>query len=126
MASNSYDSGRASVYISKVQILPGSESGKYDVTVTTKERGFTVEDKQGGMNASGQGHLHFYIDVEPPTEQGKPAIPAEGSVWAHVSSNTYTFTNVTPGKHTIYVELVNNDHTPLSPAVVVERTVNVS
>jgi hypothetical protein len=82
------------VWISKVQILPGSESGKYDIKVITKERNFTVEDKQGGMNKSGEGHIHFYLGVN-------------------------------PGKHMIYVELVNNDHTQLNPAVFAEKKVNI-
>ncbi|MBP1928979.1 hypothetical protein J2741_001526 [Methanolinea mesophila] len=37
------------------------------------------------------------------------------SVWAPSASTSHTFTGVPVGIHRFYVELVNNDHTPLSP-----------
>jgi plastocyanin len=95
-----------------------------DIMVTTQVTNFNVVDKQGQANVSREGHLHFYLDVDAPTTQGQPAIPASG-VWAHVSATTYTFTNVAAGTHTISVELVNNEHTPLDPAVVQKITINV-
>ncbi len=64
-----------------------------------------------------KGHVHFYLDVSPiPSDPSKPAIPADANaVWAHVSGTSYTFTNVSPGMHTITVQLANNDHTPVIP-----------
>ena len=56
------------------------------------------------------------MDVIPPSDPTKPAVPASG-VWARVSGTTYTFTNVPTGLHTFYVQLVNNDHTPLAPNI---------
>lgn len=84
------------------------------ITITASVSNFNVVDKQGQAKVAGEGHLHFYMDVQPPTDPTKPAIPASG-VWAHVSGTTYTFDNVPVGLHTFYVQLVNNDHTPLSP-----------
>ncbi len=94
--------------------------GKLPVNVQVSN--FTVVDKQGQTAVAGEGHLHFYLDVDAPTTPGQPAIPA-GGIWAHVSGTSYTFDNVTAGTHTISVELVNNDHTPLVPPVVQKITV---
>jgi plastocyanin len=86
---------------------------------------FNIVDKQGQSNAAGEGHLHFYLDVDAPTTPGQPAIPTSG-VWAHVASNSFTFTNVAAGMHNISVELVNNNHTPLDPPVVAMTMINVA
>ncbi len=96
-----------------------------DLTVTIKVDNFNVVDKQGQVSVAGEGHVHFYLDVPAPTAAGKPAIPPSG-VWAHVSGTTYTFSNVAPGTHTITVQLVNNDHTPLLPLVTAQITVTVT
>ena len=73
------------------------------------------------MAAPGQ----LVATVAPPPAQGQPAIPPSGSVWAATANTTYTFTNVTSGTHTISVELVNNDHTPLDPPVVSSVAITV-
>jgi hypothetical protein len=96
-----------------------------DITVVAQVTNFKIMDKLGQANVPGEGHLHFFLDITPPTAQGKPAIPAGGE-WAPVAGTTYTFKNVPEGTHTVAVELVNNDHTPLNPPVVYGITVNVS
>lgn len=96
-----------------------------DFTVSVKVDNFIVADKQGQPSVSGEGHVHFYLDVPAPTAPGKPAVPPSG-VWAHVSSTTYTFTDVAPGTHTITVQLVNNDHSPVLPLVTAQVTVTVA
>lgn len=96
-----------------------------DVTVTVSVSNFNVADKQGQANVSGQGHIHYYLDVAAPTAPGQAAIPTSGT-WVHVAALTYTFSNVAPGTHTLAVELVNNDHTPLVPPAVDTITVNVA
>jgi hypothetical protein len=60
--------------------------------------------KRPEANRPGEGHLHFVLDLQPLVvwERGDP----------------YTFTNVPAGEHQLMVELVNNDHSPLSPPVV--------
>ena len=93
--------------------------------MTIQATNFNIVDKQGQANVAREGHVHYFLDVDAPTTPGKPAIPPSG-VWAHVATTSYTFTNVAPGTHTISVELVNNDHTPLEPPVVKRITVNVS
>jgi plastocyanin len=96
-----------------------------DVTVSVQVSNFNLVDKLGQANASHEGHIHYFLDVTPPTTQGQPAIPPSGSVWAATANATYTFKNVAPGSHTISIELVNNDHTPLDPAVVTSVTIKV-
>jgi hypothetical protein len=79
---------------------------------------FTLVDKLGQANVPGEGHIHYFLDVAAPDTPGKPAIPPAGSIWAATPSTTYSFENVPVGKHTLSAELVNNDHTPLSPPVI--------
>lgn len=99
-----------------------------DITVKTDVTNFKVVDKQGEANVTGEGHLHFYMDVNPiPNAAGQPAIPANtSSAWAHVSDTSYTFKNVSPGTHTFTAQLVNNDHTPVVPAVSDMVTVTIT
>ena len=99
-----------------------------NVTVTAMVGNFTVVDKQGQNSVAGQGHLHFCMDVSPlPSTPGQPAIPTDPKAsWAHVSGTTYTFTNVTAGQHTFAVQLVNNDHTPISPIMTDSITVTAT
>ena len=89
---------------------------------------FNIVDKQGQANVTGEGHVHFYMDVSPvPNAAGQPAIPASpGAAWAHVSDDSYTFTNVSPGTHTFVAQLVNNDHTPVVPTVSDMVTITVT
>lgn len=96
-----------------------------DITVTIQVTNFNIVDKQGQANVPGEGHVHYFLDVDAPTTPGQPAIPPSG-IWAHVAATTYTFTNVASGTHAISVELVNNDHTPLVPAVVAKVTITVT
>ena len=72
-----------------------------------------------------KGTSTIYLDVDAPTTPGQPAVPPAGSIWATVSGTNYTFKNVAAGTHTISVELVNNDHTPLNPPVVQKITVTL-
>jgi hypothetical protein len=103
----------------------GASVSTGNITVNAQVTNFSVVDKQGQANVAGEGHLHFYLDVDAPTTAGQPAIPASG-VWAHVSGTTYTFANVAPGTHTISVQLINNDHTPVIPTVIAKITITVT
>ena len=97
-----------------------------NIMVSVQISNFNLANKQlGQANVSHEGHIHYFLDVAPPPAQGQPAIPPSGSVWAATANTTYTFTNVTSGTHTISVELVNNDHTPLDPPVVSSVAITV-
>ncbi|HEX9371646.1 MAG TPA: hypothetical protein VF897_11605, partial [Roseiflexaceae bacterium] len=59
--------------------------------------------KHPEANKPGEGHVHFVLDLQPLVvwEKGDP----------------YTFSNVPAGQHQLMVELVQNDHSSLSPRV---------
>jgi hypothetical protein len=89
-------------------------------------------------NAVGEGHINFYLDVDPvPIEAGKPAIlpsptPAgfKGKIYIGDTSTVeqiqgYIWKGIPNGKHTIAVQLVNNDNTPLTPPIWDKATITV-
>jgi hypothetical protein len=96
-----------------------------NVTITTQVANFNLVGKLGGTNAAREGHLHYFMDVEAPTVTGQPAMTAPGT-YADTADPSYSWSNVAPGGHTFSVELINNDHTPLDPAVTTRITVMVS
>lgn len=55
----------------------------------------------GGPRRKGQGHVHYRLD----------------GVQAVSPSSFYVFEGVSRGSHTLEVELVQNDHSPLEPPV---------
>jgi hypothetical protein len=63
----------------------------------------TEAGKRPEANRPGEGHLHFVLDLQPLV------------IWDRAAS--YTFADVQPGEHILMVELVNNDHSALSPPV---------
>ena len=64
---------------------------------------FTLSDAIGGANVAGEGHYHITVD---------------GAYYDYNNSLDGAWvTRLTPGEHEIMVELVNNDHSPLSPSV---------
>jgi predicted lipoprotein with Yx(FWY)xxD motif/plastocyanin len=125
-ACSSYGSKTPSIEVTSP--VNGSTIPAGNVTVSVQVSNFNLVDKLGQPNVSGEGHIHYFLDYPAPTEQGKPAIPPSGAnvTWAATPAMSYTFDNVGPGSHTIYVELVNNDHTPLNPPVVESVTFTVS
>lgn len=62
---------------------------------------------------AGEGHVHFYLDVKklPTTHTYPSPVP-----YRSISGTSYTWTGVSPGRHTVAVQLVGNDHVPLRPA----------
>lgn len=71
-----------------------------------------VDFKTHPWSAYRQGHMHIWLDEKNP--KASTAIKA--------TSNVYTLTNLKPGPHTLTVELVNNDHSSLSPKMVATTT----
>lgn len=60
----------------------------------------------------GQGHIHLWLDDTNPTPESA----------VKLVSDEFTFSDVAYGNHTLRAELINNNHSPLAPPVVV--TVN--
>jgi hypothetical protein len=101
----------------------GSVVPEGNVTVTVSVENFDLANKPGQANVAGEGHIHYFLDALPPTEPGKPAVTEPGT-YVPTTATTYTWENVGPGTHVLAVELVNNDHTPLTPPVT--RTITVT
>ncbi len=116
--------GATSPAVKFVSPTNGAKIPAGDLPLTVEVTNFNLVDKQGKPAVAGEGHLHYYLDVDAPITQGQPAIPASG-IWTHEVSSNYTFKDVAPGTHTVSVELVNNDHTPLNPPVVQKITVTL-
>jgi len=101
-----------------VPVLPG------DVVVKVQVSNFNLVNKIGQANAPGEGHLIYYLDAAPPTTPGKPATTASGTFAE--TADTYTvWQNVAAGNHYLYVQLVNNDSSPLSPAATMSEPLPV-
>jgi hypothetical protein len=86
-----------------------------DVTVKITVENFNLSNSIGGANVAGEGHVVYYLDEFPPTNQNQTAV-TNGAV--SLASLTYTWPKVSSGLHLFGVQLVNNDNTPLNPAVV--------
>jgi hypothetical protein len=101
-------------------VSPSNGSVLYgtQIAVDVQISNISLVNKLGQTNVAGEGHLHYFLDVQAPTTPGVPAIPSGGSIWVATPNTSYTFEHVEYGNHTIFVELVNNDHTPLNPPVV--------
>jgi hypothetical protein len=100
-----------------VQITSPENSATQDmgsITIVTKVDDFKITSNSGQANISGQGHIHFYMDVEPPTAPDQPAVTAPGT-YIEGSNTSCVWKNVGAGTHKFSVQLVNNDHTPLNP-----------
>jgi len=85
------------------------------VTVETFVENFELVDKVGEANVPGEGHIVYYFDVTPPIKQDEQATTAEGT-YAISTELSHTWNDVGVGPHVFWVQLVNNDNTPLEPA----------
>ena len=94
------------------------------VTIKTFVERFSLVNRTGEQNVAGEGHIVYCMDSTPPLEQGKSAI-SENVTYAISSETSYTWNNVQPGVHTFWVQLVNNDNTPLEPPAAVRVYVTV-
>ena len=99
-------------------IDPAAESTRQAgaVTIKTFVERFELTDETG--------HIVYYMDVTPPMVQGETALTAAGS-YAASTEKSHTWDNVPPGEHTFWVQLVNNDDTPLQPPQAVRVYVTV-
>lgn len=79
-----------------------------EVSVSVKVDNFTIK-ASGGANKSNEGHLHMKLD---------------GGALTMVYGDKQALSGVPAGKHTLEVELVNNDHSSFSPPI--KKTVSFS
>lgn len=87
-----------------------------NVTININVSNFALIGLNGGINAAGQGHVIYYLDMDIPTKPDRPAITAAGTYQLEQMTSAM-WTNVQPGTHTLGVQLVNTDNTPLDPPV---------
>jgi hypothetical protein len=74
------------------------------VIVSVKSQDFALKDFTKATEVNDrEGHVHIWLD-----NQAFNTLTSE-PVWV--------FGGVKPGRHTLHVELVHNNHTPLSPRV---------
>jgi hypothetical protein len=112
---------------SQVIILsPSAESTIYSDTVTLEVYvdNFSLMVDNGQANQSGQGHLIYYKDITPPLVKGQAALTREGT-YAISTGRYFSWSNVEAGPHNFWVQLVNNDNTPLEPPAAVRVPVTV-
>jgi hypothetical protein len=88
------------------------------VTVSVSIKGFKLVNQRVRppfpRAAPGKGHVHFYLDTKTLPRTHSP--PTTGT-YRSVSSTTYTWTGIPPGRHTLAVQLVGKDHAPLGEPV---------
>ena len=97
-----------------------------DVEVEAYPLAFQIVDKIGQPARNGEGHVHFYLDVdEIPTTPNKPAVTSDESTYHATAMTTHVWKDVGSGEHTFAVQLVNNDHAPLEPPATAQQVVVV-
>ena len=92
------------------------------IRVSVSVKGFDPRHEQFQPPVAGEGHVHFYLDVKrlPTTHVYPSPVP-----YRSISGTAYTWTGVSPGRHTVAVQLVGNDHVPLRPQVTDRVTITV-
>ncbi|MCR4324082.1 MAG: hypothetical protein NUV69_00135 [Candidatus Curtissbacteria bacterium] len=68
-----------------------------------------VDYQQNATVKRGQGHIHLWLDDQNPTKESA----------VKLTSDSFTYSDVPYGDHTLRAELVNNNHTSLNPPEVV-------
>ena len=66
---------------------------------------FTIIDEQSTKAKDGQGHILLWLDDESKSPDSA----------TKVTSDAFTFSDVTFGDHTLYAQLVTSDNKPLNP-----------
>jgi LPXTG-motif cell wall-anchored protein len=98
------------------------------VTIQVKPTNFTPsEDLEGKPNLKGYGHYHVFVDMPAMTEGGGGAMMSMAGMVLMPGSNSFDVDlRAWPaGKHTLTVELVQNDHTPIEGAKPAMITINL-
>ena len=94
-----------------------------DATIAAGAVTVSVRVENANRLIAEQGaHLHYYLDVDPPTTPSRPALTPSSSCFS-TGDTSHTWKVVGSGWHRLSVQLVRANDTPLSPAVV--ATVNV-
>ncbi|OGO15629.1 MAG: hypothetical protein A2Z02_07035 [Chloroflexi bacterium RBG_16_48_7] len=100
-------------------LVPGNNprvglSGDSWCPVLVDVNNFKLVNKPGEPNVTGEGHIHYFLDIDPSVKPGKPSL-IDDAIYAESVETIYFWPQVGKGQHTFWAELVNNDHTPLNP-----------
>lgn len=110
----------AEVYI--ISPKDGASVGQ-EFTVSFGLKGMGVAP--AGVKKEGTGHHHLLIDVKDLPAAGQP-IPKDETHVHFGNGQTETTVKLTPGTHTLQLELADENHIPFDPAVVSKKiTVHV-
>lgn len=116
--------GKPMIFI--LQPPPGAYEFLNNVRVSVRLSNFRLVDRTGQADVPGEGHLIYYVDVQPPTTPGQPALTAPGTYAISVNTSFLWPRLFQPGPYTLSVQVVNNDNTPLSPPVTAQVDMNVN
>ncbi|WP_267220613.1 DUF4399 domain-containing protein [Dyella silvae] len=86
-----------------------------EVTVQFGLKGMGVAP--AGTKKEGTGHHHLLVDVKDMPAAGQP-IPKDEQHLHFGNGQTETTLKLAPGKHTLQLELADENHVPFDPAVV--------
>ena len=76
-----------------------SATGEYLIPVMVEVSEFELVDRLGQENVAGEGHIHFFLDITPPSLLGKDLVPAEG-LYGDTRETAYYWENIGLGEHT--------------------------
>ncbi|MDR6924495.1 DUF4399 domain-containing protein [Pseudomonas sp. BE134] len=109
----------------EVSIVSPKDDATVPQTVVVK---FAVENialAPAGDTTKNTGHHHLLIDVDELPAAGVP-IPKDANHMHFGNAQTQGEVTLTPGKHTLQLELGDSNHMPFDPPIVSEKiTVNV-
>lgn len=96
--------------VPSLTITNPTEGAVYNPETTSLDVTFVVQNFTVATAGNGDGHIHYQIDG--------------GSTVMKYDTNPIALSGLTPGAHSVYMELVDDAHQPLDPAV--NQTVNYS
>ncbi|MBD9611952.1 DUF4399 domain-containing protein [Pseudomonas sp. PDM02] len=109
----------------EVSIVSPEDGATVPQTVVVK---FAVENvalAPAGDPTKNTGHHHLLIDVDELPAAGAP-IPKDANHQHFGNAQTQAEVTLTPGKHTLQLELGDSNHMPFDPPILSEKiTVNV-
>ena len=86
-----------------------------EVLVALTVRSFGIVDSMGAKPKAGEGHLVYYLDVDRIPTGADATNVSDGRAEA-AALTSHTWRKVAAGRHTLGVQLVNNDDSSLEPA----------
>ena len=96
-----------------------------NIPVSVAVSNFRLVPSYGQTYVSGEGHLHYFMDLPVPVSDQRAAVTPPGR-FVPSTDTSHTFVNVPAGIHNFSVELANNDHSPFPQPIFRTVTVRVT